>query len=143
MALGETKDLKRFQKTSDDTLVLIEEIREALKVSNLRINDENRCLEIFERLFMIPFNILIKRNSEIEYQGSGKKITKEQADQILSVRGVGRFELIGVSDRKSKSKRATIKYRLAKNLKDMIEEKVKVVENGEENIQENIQEEKF
>ena len=123
--------LKKLQKTDKDTKELIKEVQKYLFSVGIRTSKE-RAWDIFQNVFKIPYMMMLERNDKIPYQGAGRHITHNHGEQLLTVKNIGKFELKGVSDKKSKSKRASIRFVPSYEIKRLIEESVEVLDIGEE-----------
>ena len=112
--------LKRLQKKDEKTNELIERVRKYLFSVGVRTSKE-RAWDIFQNVFTIPFEYMAEKNPKIKYQGSGVQISKKHGDQLLVVKGIGRFEVQGVSVKKDRSKKAAIKFKPAQEIRSLFE----------------------
>jgi len=115
--------LKSLQKSDEETIQLIERVRDYLFSVGIRASKE-RAWDILQNITQIPYDMLIENNEEIKYQGASRNIRKSSHPrQVLSIKDLGRYELKGLSTGK-----ATIKFIPSETLKHKIEESVKVKE---------------
>lgn len=109
--------LGRLQKVDEETLEIIDLVRDQLFKLGIRTSRE-RAWEVFKQLNKIPFEYLIDRNKEIEYQGQGTHITNKFANQRLVIKDVGRYEIKAVG-RKDAPKKAVIKFIPSEDIKKL------------------------
>lgn len=122
--------LTRLQKTDKDTNELIDIVKDYLFSVGVRTSRE-RAWEIFKAIHKLPYKIMVEKNPVIKYQGQGRHISSKHGDQLLSIKDVGRFELMGVSSKKGQQKRAAIKFTPSNDIKELIET-IKVLEEDNE-----------
>jgi len=119
--------LSRLQKVDKDTNDLIEMVKDYLFSVGVRTSKE-RAWDIFQAIHQLPYKFLVERNNEIKYQGQGQHITHKHGNQLLTIKNIGKFELKGVSVKKDKAKKASIKFTPSKEIKRLVEESIKVIE---------------
>ena len=119
--------LTRLQKVDADTNTLIEMVKNYLFSVGVRTSKE-RAWDIFQAIHQLPYKLMLEKNSEIKYQGQGAHITHKHGNQLLVIKNVGKFELKGVSVRKDKEKKATIKFTPSAEIRRLVEENIKVIE---------------
>lgn len=117
--------LSKLQKSDKDTNELIDMAKAYLFSVGVRTSRE-RAWDILKNMHQLPYKLLVARNKQIEYQGQGVHISHKHGDQLLVVRNIGRFELKGVSSRKTKEKTATIKFTPSEEIKKEVQ-KIKVI----------------
>ena len=123
--------LTRLQKVDKDTNELIDMVKEYLFSVGVRTSKE-RAWDIFQTIHQLPYRFMVERNKEIKYQGQGMHITHKYGNQLLTIKNIGKFELKAVSVKKDSIKRPTIKFTPSAEIRSLIEENVKVIDNGEE-----------
>lgn len=117
--------LTRLQKADEDTNNLIDAFRDYLFSVGIRTSRE-RAWDIFKTSFKLPFELLVRKNETIKYQGPGAHISHKHGDQLLVIKNVGKFELKGVSMKKDQKKRAAIKFVPSADVREMVEQVVVV-----------------
>lgn len=121
--------LDKLQKIDEDTLELIKRANQLFFRLGIR-TDEERTWEVIKELFKLPFEMIIEKNPEIEYQGQGVHLTnKQHPTQVMTIRELGRFELKAVSTRQNNLKRPAIRFKPTKEIQLLAEQKVKVIDN--------------
>lgn len=120
--------LDRLQKVDKDTLEVIDIVTDTLFRLGVRTSKE-RAWEIFKQLNKIPFEFLIDRNKEIEYQGQGVHLSSKHAKQRLVIKDIGKYEVKAVSARKSLDRKAVIKFTPSEDIKNYALENIKVMQN--------------
>lgn len=101
--------LDKLQKVDKDTNELINAVQKYLFSVGIRTSKE-RAWDILQTMYKIPFEMLIKRNSVIKYQGQGAHISSKHGAQLMVIKNIGRFEVKGIVNTKTKTKRAKVKY---------------------------------
>jgi hypothetical protein len=86
-----------------------------------------RAEAILIQAYKIPFDTLISNNPEIEYQGAGQALRTGDNEQVITLKGLGKFELMAVSSHRDKPKKAAVKFRPTRTIKAEVAAKVKVV----------------
>lgn len=132
--LTERKRMRQpLQKIDDDTNKLIDLFKDFLHSNGIRTTRE-RAWIILQKAHRLPFEYLIEKNTDgIEYQGAGQHISSKHGNQLMVVKELGRFEVKAVSDRKSRSRKATIRYKLPNDLLTEIQERIPVEDDNDGN----------
>ena len=127
--LTERKRMRQpLQKIDDDTNKLIDLFKDFLHSNGIRTTRE-RAWIILQKAHRLPFEYLIEKNTDgIAYQGAGQHISSKHGNQLMVVKELGRFEVKAVSDRKSRNRKATIRYKLPNDLLTEIQERIPVEE---------------
>lgn len=112
--------LKKLQKVDADTNELINQYRQFLFDNGIRTSKE-RAWELFQHAHKLPYLMLIEANPKITYQGVGAHISHKHGKQLLVIKNVGKFEIKGVSNKKSNSKSAAIKFQPSNDIKKLLE----------------------
>ncbi|HQQ39378.1 MAG: hypothetical protein BWX57_00364 [Tenericutes bacterium ADurb.Bin024] len=116
----------RLYKTDEKVLEVIEMVRDFLFDIGIQTSQEE-AWAIFEKMNHIPYEYLISKNKEIEYQGEGTYVSnKDYPDQVLTIQEVGRYELKATKNNRSKCYVPKIKFKPAKNIEEQIKSEIKV-----------------
>lgn len=116
--------LSKLQKVDKDTNELIEEFRKYLFSIGIRTSSE-RAWDILQKAYKVPFEFLIEKNDTIKYQGAGAHISHKHGDQLLVVKNLGKFEVKGIVNKTTGTKRATVKFSPSADIRELAE-KIKV-----------------
>lgn len=126
--------MSKLQKADADTNALIDAMQAFLLdyfrskgIMGLPITREF-AWDVFSTVHKLPYALLINRNPVIEYQGPGTHISSKHGSQQLVIKNIGKFELKGVSARKDLKKKPSIKFKPSKDIIQMLEENVEVIE---------------
>jgi hypothetical protein len=112
--------LNRLQKADKDTNELIDQVQKHLFSIGIRTSRE-RAWDIFQTIHQLPYRYLIEKNPVIKYQGVGAHISHKHGSQMLVIKHLGKFEIKGVSDKKDKKKKASIKFKPSNDIKKLVE----------------------
>lgn len=113
--------LDKLQKVDKDTIELIDRFRDYLFSIGIRTSRE-RAWAIFQTAYKLPFEMIIKRNKKIKYQGQGVHISSKHGKQQMVIKDVGKFIVQGVSSKKSGTKKAAVKFTPSEDIKQLAAE---------------------
>lgn len=126
----DVKPPNRIQVKSELTNEFLDELVDFFFQANIRV-ERKRAYMLFREITKLPYKFLIEKNREIPYRGQGVHINSEHGNQLLSIWGVGKYEVKAVSSSKDKAKTPKVKFTPSADIKKLVKENVRVIEDGE------------
>lgn len=120
-----------LQKIDEQTNEVIDLYREYLFSIGVRASRE-RAWNMLQMAHQLPYNYLITKNTDgITYQGQGVHISSKHGNQLLVMKGLGRFELKAVKSG-AQGLTSTIRYKPSADLLKRIQDNVPVIQEEEQ-----------
>ena len=110
--------LSKLQKIDKDTNDLIEQYRQYLMSVGIRTSKE-RAWDILQQAYKLPFEFLVSKNQSIKYQGAGAHISHKHNNQLMVIKNLGKFEVKGIVNKATGTKRATVKFTPSNDIKEL------------------------
>lgn len=115
-----------LQKIDEATNNLINEYQAFLFSMGIRISRE-RVWQVLEKAYKLPYEVLIDLNKDgIIDQGQGRHISSKHGNQLMVIKGLGRFEVKAIGPQDNRG--ASIKFKPSQDMDREVREQIPVIE---------------